>query len=404
MATSKKVKLETKICFVTGTFPPVRCGIGDYTARLVETLAEISSSQNIAISVLTSNQARAQTKLKFKLAGLVQRWDWANLRQVLRWLACTKPALIHFQYPTALYGRHPAITVLPFLSRVQALVKLQRPPVGVLTVHEYSTFRSLGKIRIWLMALACQAIVSVNPATLHDLRALKILGKKLQYIPLSSNISNTTPLEYTANPSEWRQEHGVATDRPVIAYFGYISENKGLHTLLEAVAELKEAYQLLLIAEPKAQDPNYQAYFDRLAAQIENLNLTQRVHWTGFASDTEVAAYLQSATVAVLPFVDGVSLRRTSLMAALANATPVISTQPTDLSEGQSPAQSLVSGENIWLVPPENPQTLTTAIQHLLQNPALRQQLAENGQEFAQKFSWPTIAAQHLELYKHYLR
>jgi glycosyltransferase involved in cell wall biosynthesis len=228
---------------------------------------------------------------------------------------------------------------------------------------------------------------------------LRILGKKLQYIPLSSNISNNTPPEYTANPQEWRQAHGVATDQPIIAYFGYISENKGLHTLLEAVAKLKESYQLLLIAEPKAQDSNYQAYFERLEGQIKNLDLDQKIHWTGFATSALVAAYLQSATIAVLPFVDGVSLRRTSLMAALANATPVISTQATDSNEGQT----LISGENIWLIPPENPQALAAAIQHLLQNPTLRQKLAENGQKFAQNFSWPAIAEQHLELYRHYL-
>jgi glycosyltransferase involved in cell wall biosynthesis len=86
-------------------------------------------------------------------------------------------------------------------------------------------------------------------------------------------------------------------------------------------------------------------------------------------------------------------------MAALANATPVISTQATDSSEGQS----LISGENIWLVPPENPQALTEAIQHVLQDFTLRQKLAENGQKFAQNFSWPAIAEQHLELYRHYL-
>ena len=39
-----------KICIVIGSFPPARCGIGDYTANLVQAMA---AQNEYELSVLT---------------------------------------------------------------------------------------------------------------------------------------------------------------------------------------------------------------------------------------------------------------------------------------------------------------------------------------------------------------
>ncbi len=390
--------MTRRICIISGTFPPVHCGIGDYTARLMEGLVDAvnqGQDKNFEFTVLTSNQAQPKDGQNYRLVGLVERWDWPTFRQVLGWLNRNRPDVVHIEYPTALYGRHPAITLLPFFIWLQALVRRFPAPARVLTIHEYQTFRILGKTRIWLMALFSNGIIGVSRETLYSLRFLKLLGKKLEYIPLSTNIGSSTPPEYQQNPKIWRQAQGIATNGPVIAYFGFVSPAKGLHTLIEAFAKLDPPAQLLLITEPKAQDASYQNYYNQIDALLQIHNLQNSVKWTGFVDDMAVAACLQSATLVVLPFSDGVSLRRTSLQAALANAAPVITTHPAYPLEGEG----LVSGENIWLVPAENPQALAEALKTLLANETLRQRLAENGQKFAQQFSWPAIAQQHLELY-----
>ena len=43
-----------KVLLVTGSFPPMKCGVGDYTACLAEALAR---KPNIEVAVLTSQGA-----------------------------------------------------------------------------------------------------------------------------------------------------------------------------------------------------------------------------------------------------------------------------------------------------------------------------------------------------------
>lgn len=399
MAFSKTLKpgQPLKVCLVSGTVPPLRCGVGDYTIKLAQALVS-QTRIKFELSILTAEQVQTTESYqtaKFKLVNMVSRWDWANLRRILAYFAATQFDIIHFQYPTTLYGRHPAITLLPSLLRLQALIKRSKSPRCILTIHEYATFRLAGKIRIWLMALGCQSVICVSQATVQSLRPLRRLGKQLLYIPLGSNISNELPADYEENPLQWRQAHGLPIGTPIVAYFGFISPSKGLPDLIEAFANLKAEAWLLLIAEPKAQDDNYRSYFDKLKQLIKSRNLEAKVSWTGFVSETEVSAYLRQATVAVFPFIDGVSLRRTSIIAALINRVAVISTIPTNSYE----AGSLVAGQNIWLVPPKSPIALGEAIEKLLSDNSLQAKLAENGQKLAAGLSWQTIAQQHLNSY-----
>lgn len=396
MATLRKIAPTKKICFVSGTFPPVRCGIGDYTARLVETLTLQLQNQetDIELEVLTTNQTQVKSE-NFKLLPIMEHWNWKNLWKALKLLEQEQPTIVHFQYPTALYTRHLAITVMPWLLNLTKIRKATR----FLTIHEYATFRAPGKIRIWLMALPCRTIITVSDDTAYRLRFLKTLGKRIKVIPIGSNISSDTPLEYQQNKEKWRQQHGLATQKPVIAYFGYISHTKGLETLIKAFAQLKMDTQLLLIAERKAQDSNYASYFETIDNLIKENHLEDKVFWTGFATEAEVAAYLQSSIVAVLPFDDGASLRRTSLIAALTNGVPTISTQPASATE----AQGLKDGENIKLVSPQNPSALAQAIEDVINNPLEGVAMGQKGREFSAQFNWGDIANRHLALYQAYL-
>lgn len=387
------MKNPPKICLISGTFPPIQCGVGDYLAVLVKALIK-EAGDDFEFSVLTSEQA-STNEPKLQLQSLVQKWDWSNLKRVMNWLGNTRPDIVHYQYPTSLYGRSPAITFLPLLIWLQALWQRRKPPTQFLTIHEYHTFHLLGKIRIWLMALSCQQIIAISPNTIKSLSWLRFLGKSLQSIPLGSNISNTLPPEFSQNAASWRQQHNVPNDKVIIGYFGFVSPSKGLDILLKAFANLPDISdkQLLLIADPTAQ--HYEAYYEELQGLIAQLDLKDKIQWTGYATEQEVAAYIQSSTLIVLPFIDGVSLRRTSLVAALLNGAAVISTQPINLEE----AAGLQSGENIRLVPANDSSALSDAIALLLADSNLRHKLSENGQKFALKLDWAEIARQHLSLY-----
>ncbi|MEI2691270.1 MAG: glycosyltransferase [Anaerolineae bacterium] len=95
-----------------------------------------------------------------------------------------------------------------------------------------------------------------------------------------------------------------------------------------------------------------------------------------------------------MPYRDGASFRRGSLMAAIAHAMPVISTEPAVT------IPELRHGENIWLAPVRSPEALAEAAARLWQEPALRRQLSQGARELAGRFTWDAIADRHIEIYR----
>jgi glycosyltransferase involved in cell wall biosynthesis len=83
-------------------------------------------------------------------------------------------------------------------------------------------------------------------------------------------------------------------------------------------------------------------------------------------------------------------------MAALAHGLPVVTTEPR--SQHQEPR--LVDGENVALVPPDDPAALAEAVVQLMAAPDLRRRLGEGARALAQSFSWDCIARQTVQLYQ----
>jgi glycosyltransferase involved in cell wall biosynthesis len=94
-----------------------------------------------------------------------------------------------------------------------------------------------------------------------------------------------------------------------------------------------------------------------------------------------------------MPYRDGASLRRGSLMAALAHGRPLLTTVPA------GPTPELIHGENVWLTAVDDPPALAEAITMLANNPDLRQQIAAGAAQVAQRYSWERIAAETAAFY-----
>jgi glycosyltransferase involved in cell wall biosynthesis len=60
----------------------------------------------------------------------------------------------------------------------------------------------------------------------------------------------------------------------------------------------------------------------------------------------------------------------------------------------------LRDGENVLLVPPDNPRAIADAVKRIATNPALRAKLQHGARETAQFFTWGKIADAHFELYE----
>jgi glycosyltransferase involved in cell wall biosynthesis len=141
---------------------------------------------------------------------------------------------------------------------------------------------------------------------------------------------------------------------------------------------------------------------------IRELGLQERIIWTDFMPQAEVSAHLKASDVCALPFRDGASFRRGTLMAALANGMAIVTTAETRLPPRREAAPGgtlpgsrpdLRDGENVLLVPPDDPHALAGAIKRAAGSPDLRAKLEKGALALAAFFTWDKIADAHVELY-----
>jgi glycosyltransferase involved in cell wall biosynthesis len=187
----------------------------------------------------------------------------------------------------------------------------------------------------------------------------------------------------------------------LVAYFGLVSPSKGLDTLLDALELLAQDVRLLVIggAASAAHD---RPYAEQLWQRMRAGPLRERVTITGQSAAADVSGYLLAADVCALPFRDGASFRRGSLLAALAHGLPIATTFPQRQGFRAELAglPELRDQANALLVPPDDAAALAGAIKRLAQSAELRLQLSQGGRALAQAFGWEAIGARHQELYQ----
>jgi glycosyltransferase involved in cell wall biosynthesis len=276
--------------------------------------------------------------------------------------------------------------------------RLGRPPL-VVTFHDLKPpylFPKAGPLRdaaVRLLARYSDAIIVTNAEDQATARRWPFFARSaargprpsLHEIPIGSNIEVSPPADYTRDG--WRATQGYAPGDVVWAYFGFLNESKGGETLIRALARSQPpAYLLMIGGRVGSSDPTNQAYADHIQATIVELGLGERVRWTGYVPNEQVSAALLSADAVLLPYRDGISLRRGSFHAALAHGCPIVSTYPV------VPLPELVDGENVLLVPPDDPVALSQAGQRLHDDPALKERIGRGAAALSRQFTWAHIA------------
>jgi glycosyltransferase involved in cell wall biosynthesis len=384
-----------RVLFVSGEYPPMQGGVGDYMWSLGSAL----QAQGVDVHVLTSCEAGPRHLLPTGVANVypeVAGWGWGLLRQVRASLVEIEPSILHIQYQSAAYRLHPAINLLP-----RSLGGFRDSCCVAVTFHDLRVpylFPKAGPLR-WRMNLepanASQLVIVTNAEDRDCLRQYSRLADKLAEIPIGANIQPEPPTEFDRD--QQRARWGVGPEDLLLCYFGFLNDSKGGEELMLTLAQLASSgwpvHLLMIGGQVGASDPTNVRYLDRVKALVESLGVQDRVFWTGFVPADEVSANFLASDIAVLPYRDGASFRRGSLMAALAHGLPIVSTEPAvRIPEMQH-------GENIWLVPPLLSEALAEAVERLAREPDLRRRLGLGAQRLAGNFTWHAIARRHLEAY-----
>jgi glycosyltransferase involved in cell wall biosynthesis len=160
--------------------------------------------------------------------------------------------------------------------------------------------------------------------------------------------------------------------------------NKGVKTLVEALARLPRSVRLTLVDD---DHPDNGA-----RKRARRLGCGDRMHITGrIRTDELVALYRRAALVVVPSRYEGFGLPAVEAMAC---GTPVVATRA-----GALPEVVGVGGGGV-LVPPDDPQALARAVAELLARPATRAELGSLGHKRVDAaYAWPRVARATAEVY-----
>lgn len=373
-----------RIGIVTGEFPPMRGGVGAYTALLARHLA--AAGQQVFLFSRAGTQA-ASLPLDARVTG----WGPGSLRAVARWASDNRLQVVSLQFQTAAFDMSPWVHFLPGSAGV---------PV-VTTFHDLRfpyLFPKAGPLRPWIVMRLVRASAGVIVTNHEDEAQVRHLPHAA-LIPIASNILTPLPDPFDAAP--WRARAGAAPGDFLLGYFGLLNRSKGLDTLLASLAELRAggvpARLVIIGGETGSSDPSNAAYAAEIQALIARLGLAACVHFTGYLEDeTAVSGFLKASDIVVLPFRDGVSYRRGSLMAAIRYGCPIVSTTPR---VAIPPFQD----GSLLLVPPDDSATLARALRRCCETPALLAELRLQAENLKRLFEWPQIAADYAGFFERVL-
>jgi len=393
-----------RILFITGEYPSMQGGVGDYTRRLSQALGELGADVHVLTHVDAGDDHLRAPGAAYEptVYPVLERTGWNLWGATAHFVRELRPEVVHIQYQSAAYGLHPAVNYLPW--RLRALQ--HRPAIGA-TFHDLRfpyIFPKAGPLRwqaVLALARGSDASVITNPADWAHL-AQAGLTQKLHPIPIGSNIECEPPADY--DRKRQRAQWGAGPDTWLLAYFGFLNAGKGGETMVRTLADLvragRPARLLMVGGKVGASDPTNQAYLEHVERLTVDLGVADRVQWTGFTSSDQVSANLLAADCAVLPYREGATLRHGSLMAALAHGLPIVSTQASagaEVDPGLFPM--LRDGESALLMPPEDPVRMAAAVERVMIDPELRLRLSQGAVGLSKQFTWDAIACRHLEVY-----
>ena len=228
----------------------------------------------------------------------------------------TDSQIVHIHYTVGAYKGGFAIYVVPLLIRF-----FKPRPRVVITYHQFTEHKPSSFLFRSLFLLLCLSadgyIFLRNDHSRAFVWGETFLNKNFTFIPSPSNLEfETVRVETVRADSRHPKSIPLSpTSHPTVnlSHFGTIRQGKGLETLISAFGIVHERHPGIKLILAGAIDD---VYHQKLMRKISSYNVTDSILFTGQLDPDKLYDTLLG-TIVVLPFPDGASTYRSSLMAAL---------------------------------------------------------------------------------------
>jgi glycosyltransferase involved in cell wall biosynthesis len=353
---------------VTGEYPPQPGGVSDYTRLLARALAAAGDEVQVWAPAAPGPEPEDPGVSVRRLPG---RFDRRSRAELDAGLARARPGFrLLVQYVPHMYGmKGMNLAFAWWLWRRRHL----RPWV---MFHEVAhpcawgqplRHNVLGVVQRVMAGLAARSAARLfvsTPWWAPRLRRLAPASGPATWAPVPSTIADSAD---SAAVAEVRGKVGCGAGSLLVGHFGSFGDGpvpRLLASVLPPVLRADAGRVGLLIGR------GGEAFVERLLD--EHPGLAGRLTATGGLAADAAAAHLRACDLLLQPYPDGVSGRRTSLMAGLALGVPLATTH--------GPATEPVwAGGPVALAPADDPAALVAVAERLLADPGARRRLGEKG-------------------------
>lgn len=329
------------------------------------------------IKVLRSSwwvgKAQGGNRLLSTISKVSSRLYW-HLK-VLCHICVARPAVVH---------SHDVNT----LPTAWLAAKLARAKL-VYDAHEISTdrvgYQRLRAIIAWVEGkLMPRADATI---TTTDMRA-KFFARSYS-MPRPLVLQNRPRYQEEIHSTSLRDELGLKESWPISIYQGVMQQGRGLERIVEAAAEVKNAYFVFLGSG---------LLTDKLKELADTLNLNERVFFIPAVPLAELAAYTASADIGVQAIentcLNHYTTDSNKLFEYVQARLPVV---VSDMPEIRKVVHEYDLG---LLIDPGDTKSLVNALQTLADDPSLRSYYREQACQAAEPLGWEKQEQQLVDLYQ----
>jgi glycosyltransferase involved in cell wall biosynthesis len=297
---------STTRALILGAGPQMQCGVGQFTLRLAETLEKREPGSTAA---LTLSQTKGSPAAIWRAVGSARN------------IVCN--------FPIVAWKR---VILTPLLALSFARLRGRRV---ILVQHEWSGLHWLRRITYLPAVMLADRIVMFSALVRKELADDPLVGwtaRKCTLAPLPPNIE--APAGIADSKLRQRLAEARARGQLVIGHFGSIYPAKQPNALLSICATLKARGLKPLVVYIgsfiRAMDNVEEDFY----ARAKELGVAGDVIVTGYvASDHEVFGLFSELDVFCYPLDEGITARRSSILAGVQSGKPLIVTGPAEADE-----------------------------------------------------------------------
>jgi len=368
---------------LTQRFAPAVGGVESHVYHLAMELAKA----NVSIEVFTTDLQRDTpfTRLNGGLVPFpfpVRRFRATRFANVPHGLGIVSPSMA-----SAILRARPDVIHAHaygyFPTFVGGFAQLMRGTPLVVTPHSDAGSPTLSK-RLFDWAIPAftirraHRVIAVTKVEAHHLRGLGVHPDRIRVIPNGVDLSEFSGLRR-------KRQH---RDEAELLFVGRVyPRQKGIEHIVKALALLhpRRRVRLIVIGEDWGG-------VERLRSLARSLGVEDRIVFRGLLSRDEVVRAYASAEVFVLPSLFepfGIVL-----LEAMAAGLPIVASKVGGIVD------VVEDGKTGLLVPPRNPEALADALERLLSNPTMLDEMGDEGRMRAPAYSWDQLSPRILDVYR----